>query len=326
MVILIIICFNCSSSNSEDMDETSEEIIDNNEDEIDTSNFEKIYVEGAEIIFPNYYIKNYLNHDFSSLYYFQELFNETHGGSYVLEYLDQGGQGMDSYPNVTIGGTKVSGSYHTSEAAVIGMPVKLSDIPDSFNFEFKTSQTNALDTDDKWMASINFIFDNYGSDDSEPITDERDYDLVVMHDYHNFDDSTEDNPLTQNTNTTHWYFARNANGSLKPYVLNIDSVNYNYAVRYKFFINSGAKDNKAHVKLIPYGNAGLPPVLKINIKEVIDVSRDYLQYVNLTQDLRDLAESNIALPNAWLKSLNAGYEMYTGESVIKIDKFKVNLN
>ena len=325
-IVLIIATFGCSSDKDETPNEINEEVIDDTiDDEIDTSNFEKIYVEGAEIVFPYYSIKNYLNHDFSTMYYFQELFNETHGGSYVLEYLDQGGQGMDSYPNIIIGGTKVGGTYYTSDETVIGMPVKLSEIPETLNFDFKTSQVDALDSDDKWMASINFIFDNYGTEDSEPINADRDYDLVVMHQYHNFDDSIEDNPLTANTNTTHWYFARNANGSLNPYILTLDGISYTYAVRYKFFINSGDKDNKTHIKFIPYGNSGLPPVLKINVKEVIQISRDYLSYANLTQDLRDLAESNIALPNVWLKSINAGYEVYTGESLLKIDKFKMNL-
>ncbi len=326
LIVLIIATFGCSSDNDEASTEIIDEVLDDaNDDVIDTSNFEKIYIEGAEIIFPYYSIKNYLNHDFSTMYYFQELFNEDHGGSYVLEYLDQGGQGMDSYPSIVIGGTKVGGTYYTSDEAVIGMPVKLSEISETLSFDFKTSQENALDSDDKWMSSINFIFDNYGTEDSELVNDDRDYDLVVMHEYHNFNDSLEENPLTANTTSTHWYFARNADGSLKPYELNIDGENYSYAVRYKFFINSGAKDNKAHVRFMPIGNENIPPVLKVNVKDIVQASRDYLPYVNLTQDLRDLAESNIALPDAWLKSINAGYEMYTGESLIKIDKFKVSL-
>lgn len=325
LVLIAVVSFNCSSNDDNDNNSDEEEIDNTDIEEIDTSNFEKIYVQGAEIIMPNYSIKNYLDGDFSSLYYFQELFNETHGGSYVLEYQDEGGQGMDSYPNATVGGTKVSGTYHTSDATAVGMPVKLSEISETLSFDFKTSQEDALDSNDKWMSSINFIFDNYGTEDSEPVNDDRDFDLVVMHEYHNFNDSLEENPLTSNTTTTHWYFARNTDGSLKPYVLNIDGEEYNYAVRYKFFINSGPKDNKAHVRFMPIGSTNIPSVLKVNVKNIVQASRDYLPYVNLTQDLRDLAESNIALPNAWLKSINAGYEMYTGESSIKIDKFKVNL-
>ena len=269
-ILILFVGFNCSSNDEDVNNADNSEAVDdseNIEEEVDTSNYMKNYVQGAEIIIPNYSIKNYLNHDFSTMYYFQELFSENYGGSYVLEYVDEGGQGMDSYPNIVIGGTKVGGTYHPSDENAVGMPVKLSHISETLSFDFKTSQENAHDSDDKWMSSINFIFDNYGTEDTELVNDDRDYDLVVMHEYHNFNDSLEENPLTSNTNSTHWYFARNTNGSLKPYVMNMDGINYSYAVRYKFFINSGAKNNKTHVRFMPIGDEYIPPVLKVNVKK-----------------------------------------------------------
>jgi len=142
-----------------------------------------------------------------------------------------------------------------------------------------------------------------------------------MHQYHRFDDSVDDKPI--GSSTTHWYFARNTNGSLKPYELTIDGKTFNYAVRYKFFINAGDKDNKSHVKFIPFGNSELPPVLKVNVKNIINASKNLMQYANIPAEYLELAKNNIALDNAWLKSINAGYEVYTGKSTLKIDKFKV---
>ncbi len=283
--------------------------------------YEKIYVNGTQTIIDSYTLKNFLSESFSEMYYYNENFDQTQGGSYILNYKDEGGSGMDSYPNITIGGVKKNGTWDVGNKDLVGMPIQLSTIPNTMNFEFTTSQENANDDNDKWMASINFIFDNYGIETSEPTTDKRDYDLVVMHTYHNFDDSIEDKPI--GTSTTHWYFARNNDFSLKPYKLTIDGEVYTYAVRYKFFVNSGSKDNKAHVKFIPYGNNSLPATLKVNVKEIIACSKNYLQYANIPSQYKTLAESNIALDQAWLKSLNAGYEVYTGNSTLKIDKFKV---
>ena len=286
---------------------------------------EKVYVTGAETIIPYHTLKMYLDENFSQMYFLDTKFNKSHGGSYVLDYFDEGGQGMDSYPSITIGSVTFGNNYWVSDKAVVGMPVQLKDISNTLTFDFKTSQLEANDIDDKWMASINFIFDNYGTETSEPVASERDYDLVIMHAHHNFNDSVEDKPLDENTKTTHWYFARNSDKSLKPYHLTIDGKTYTYAVRYKFFINSGDKNNKTHLKFIPYGNTELPEILKINVKEVIQITKDYLPYVNLTPELRTLAETNIALPNAWLKSINAGYEVYTGNATLKIEQFRVNL-
>lgn len=317
----ILMLGSCSKDSNDPLEtEIIEE--EKEEEEIIEPDYEKIYFNGAGVIFNSYALKNFLDETYSSMYYFAEKFNEDFGGSYVLEYVDEGGKGMDSYPNVTAGGVKAGGKWISGDQNKVGMPIKLKNIDNNLNFEFQTSQINGNDSDDKWMASINFIFDNYGTETSEPTTNNRDYDVVVMHQHHNFDDGITDRPI--GTTTTHWYFARNADGSLKPYELEIDGKIFTYAVRYKFFINSGDKNNKAHVKFIPFNNNELPAVLKVNVKNIIQASKNFMQYANIPADYLLLAQQNIALDHAWLKSINAGYEVYTGKSTLKIEKFKIN--
>lgn len=288
--------------------------------------YTKIYTSGYKQIIPNHFIKMTLNDGFSSLYYIQEEFSETQGGTYVLDYVDAGGSGMDAYPNITIGSSKASGSYHVSNPDAVGMPVQLQDIPATMTFEFETSQSNALDAEDKWMASVNFIFDIYGTADSEPDNDLRDYDLVLMHESYNFNDSIDDNPKIETTEPlTYWYFARNADSSIKPYTIKYKGKDYTYAVRYKFFANRGSKDDKVHVKFIPYGPNGTPPIVRVNVKDIVAASKSYYQYANLPQAERDLADAKVAKPDTWIKSINLGYEVYKGESQLRIDQFKVNL-
>jgi hypothetical protein len=310
--ILLSLLWNCSKHRNEII---VEEIIETK------PVYEKIYFNGSNTIFNSHSLKNHLDESFSTMYYYAENFNPDFGGSYVLEYIDEGGSGMDSYPNITIGGVKSGGTWFPGDKDLVGMPVQLKDIPSTFSFEWKTSQENAIDSEDKWMASINFIFDNYGTQTSEPNTNARDFDVVVMHQYHNFSDSIDDKPI--GNSTTHWFFARNNNGSIKPYELTINGKTYTYAVRYKFFVNSGDKDDKSHIKFIPFGNEELPPVLKVNVNDIISTCKTFRQYANIPDKYVTLAEKNIVLDNAWLKSINAGYEVYTGNSTLKIDQFKI---
>ena len=262
--------------------------------------------------------------DGSTMRYCSDFFTLDYGGSYTLDYIDQGGTGMDAYPNIIIGSAKISGNWIPGNETITGMPVQLSNIPEGMYLEWKVSQQNALDPDDKWMASINFIFDNYGTATSEPVSDDRDYDLVVKATSHNFNgDELDDQPTANGNNPAFWFFARETNGDIKPYVITIEGITYTYAVRYKFFEGSASNANKSHVKFIPYGPNGAPPVLILNIDDVITASRDYIAFANLPTAQYNLAQNNIGLPDAWLKSINAGYEVYTGESTLKIEKFKV---
>lgn len=283
---------------------------------------DRIVVKGVQNVIPSHTLKMYLNTDSSTMYYCPDFFSESYGGNYYLNYVDEGGSGMDSYPNIVVGGVSYGGTWYSGDKEIVGMPTTIENINETMNFEWKISQVDAFDVDDKWMASINFIFDNYGDETSEPDNAMRDYDIVVKYQSHNFSDDLED--LTIPAGNRIWYFARWNNGSLKPYEIEIEGITYKYAVRYKFFVGTDDKDDKVHVKFIPYVETGIPPVLKVNIKEIIQVSKDYIQYANMPDNYRELAYANVALDNAWLKSINAGYEVYTGKSQLNIDKFKVN--
>ncbi|TLX71273.1 T9SS type A sorting domain-containing protein [Labilibacter sediminis] len=284
---------------------------------------DQVVTSGAKRILSSYSLTSFLDTDFSTMHYCSNNFNEVNGGNFYLNYVDEGGSGMDAYPNVNAGGVKSVGTWYPGDKEKVGMPTTIESIPEAMNFEWKTSQENAWDEDDKWMASINFIFDNYGDETSIPDNALRNYDLVVMHESHNFNKDLND--LDEPSGTRIWYYARFEDGSLRPYELEIDEVIYKYAVRYKFFVGTETKDDKSHVKFIPYGTTGTPPVLKVNVKEIIQVSKDYIQYAAMPSEYSALANANIALNDAWLKAINAGYEVYEGTSVLKTDKFKVNL-
>ncbi|MCU4174412.1 T9SS type A sorting domain-containing protein [Carboxylicivirga sp. N1Y90] len=256
-----------------------------------------------------------------SMFYCSAMMNANHGGGFQLDYIDTYDGGMDGYPNVRAGGSKVGGQWIVGEKAVVGMPVQIKDIHPNMSFVWESTQTNALDADDKWMSSINFIFDINGSETSEPINAERDYDLVVKAQSHNFSDDLNDQAEVLNNKI--YFFARNTDGSLKPYELTLDGLVYTYAIRYKFFVDTGDKDDKAHIKLIPYGSNGAPSVANINIKHLIATTKDYIQYAAIPEPYLSLAHEKIAGDNTWLKAIAAGYEVYTGESTLKVDQFKL---
>jgi len=283
-------------------------------------------VNGNIIIMNSYGLGNTLDSDYSTMYYCPSIFNEEHGGGFQLHYTDQGGSGMDAYPNVKVGGIKSRGVYTPGDKNIVGMPALIESLPTSMNFEWITSQKNAFDGDDKWMASVNFIFDAAGTSISEPETASRDFDIVVKSQSHNFSDDLNDLSKEETTGTAFWYFARWDDGSLKPYEYNFNNINYQYAVRYKFFFGAGDKDDKVHVKFIPFGSAGAPPVTLLNVVDLIAASREYFQYAALPAEQEELAKAKVAKNGTWLKAINAGYEVYTGKSILKTDKFKVNIH
>ncbi|TRX71783.1 T9SS type A sorting domain-containing protein [Carboxylicivirga sp. M1479] len=248
-------------------------------------------------------------------------YNHDNGGHYYLQYVDLGGTGMDGYPNIRIGGSQYGGQWHPGDYNITGMPVQIKDIPEAMEIEWVCSQANATDSDDKWMASINFIFDMYGDETSKPVSVERDYDLVIKAQSFNFNDNLEDQPEVKNGIL--YFFARNADHSLKPFEISINGRVYTYAVRYKFFDGQGDKDDKAHIKLIPYGDNGAPPALRMKVKELIATTKEFVQYANIPEPYLSLALNNIAQDDTWMKAINAGYEVYTGQSQLNITKYKL---
>jgi hypothetical protein len=280
-----------------------------------------ILVEGNSPIIPSYTLNKPGGITASQMGYCPEYYNPQFGASYLLLYKDAGGTGMDGYPSIRAGGALFDNAWHPGDSEITCMPVRIKDIGEGMYFELETTQNAALDDDDKWMASINFIFDISGTEKSRPITAERDFDIVVKAQSHHFNDDLSD--LAEPINNRFWFFARFENGDLKPYEVDIEGSVYTYAVRYKFFEGSGDKDNKVHVKFIPFGPNGTPPLMRINVKEVIEISREFIQYAALPEAQRELALEKVARDDTWLKGINAGYEVYTGESTLRIDKFKV---
>jgi hypothetical protein len=242
----------------------------------------------------------------------------SNGSAFELNYVDAGGKGMDGYPNGGVGGMKLKGKWHPSDKRLTGMPVRLSELSDNMTMQWKVSQTNALDNDDKWMASINMIFDA-GTPNSSPSKNNRDYDLVIELNSHNFDNSTTDRKHGKKES----YFARNSNGSLRPFTVTVEGKQYHYAVRYKFHRDSGAKNNKVHVKYIPINEANVPPYLNHSVKSFIDNSKEFIKYTRMPSDKRALAEKNVAKSSLYLKSIRAGYEVYKGQSILRNDYFRV---
>ncbi len=126
----------------------------------------------------------------STMSYYSDRVSKN-GGVFELDYVDAGGSGMDGYPNAGIGGAKIGGTWYPSDRNLTGMPVKLRDLDDSMILQWKVSQENAWGDKDKWMASINMIFDA-GEADSEPDSEHRDYDLVIELTSHNVNSKTDD--------------------------------------------------------------------------------------------------------------------------------------
>ncbi len=204
------------------------------------------------------------------------------------------------------------------------MPVLLSELDDSMILQWKASQENALDDDaennnrDKWMASINLIFSSNGIG-NKPDRTARDYDLVIEGKSHNFTNDTVD--ITEGNKRN--YLARNKDGSLRTFNIIVEGQTYKYAVRYKYFYNTVSDDDKVHVKYIPINEENVPPYLNHSIKAFIDNSRDFIESARMPEDKRILSHEKVALPALHLKSIGGGYEVYSGESILRNDFFRV---
>jgi hypothetical protein len=244
----------------------------------------------------------------------------TNGGAFKLNFTNNngtGGPGYKGYPSGSIGAFKSAGNYTPGNPAACGMPIQIANLKHDLRIKWKVSQFNAYDPDDKWWASINVVFDT-DSPLLEPLPANRDYDLVIelnRYEQENYDD------VSSVTNQTYWYYARNSDGSLKTLDFNYNGVVYSWVVRYKFFNNpiNTVNNDKVHVKFTPLFNVNCPPFLDHSLKKFIDTSVNYLQNVNLTPSERALAELKVGNPDLYIKNINAGYEVYTGNFTITND-------
>ena len=244
------------------------------------------------------------------------------GAAFSIDYINQdGGTNFDGYPSGSIGGVRKSGVYYPGNYSACGMPVQLQSLEHDFRLKWKTFQINADDVDDKWWATINVIFD-IGDSNLFPVDTARDFDIVIQFQRYE-QDALTDNP---NTGGAYWWFARDSNGVIEPFSLMIEGVEYQWAIRYKFF-NYGAgnpnshKNNKVHIKFIPIDNNHIPSELDHPLKRFVDATVDYLQYVNLPAAELNLANQKVANPNLWVKKVSAGYEVYSGNSTLGQDYF-----
>lgn len=238
---------------------------------------------------------------------------DANGGAFVLSYADPGGSGMDGYPNGGVGGCKTGGKWEPGDSSLTGMPVLLKNLPADLWLYWKSSQdNNAFDDDDKWESSVNFIFD-FGSAASEPVAADRDFDLVILLNQHNFEEELEDLPRETATDK-YWYFARNSNNSIRPYIVSADGIDYPFAVRYNFF-KQGDKADKVHVKFIPVNT--VPPCFHEPIHKLLDTARSFISSAALNETELTLAHQKVAPDSIWLKSIRGGYEVYTGQSTLR---------
>jgi hypothetical protein len=182
---------------------------------------------------------------------------------------------------------------------------------------------NASDKDDRWFASINVIFDA-GAAEALPVDDDRDFDLVIQLEKYK-QDGFSDKP--KEGDGSYWWFARNADNTIKPFTLHIDNEEYQWAVRYKFFYyppgdSREHANDKVHIKFIPVDNDNVAPFLDHPLKRFVDCTVDYLDEIpNLPATERALAEQKIAAPDLWIKRISAGYEIYSGNCTLGNEYF-----
>ncbi len=322
-IFLLFLIFGCEK-NSVVNPENEQKILSESNQNIPVETLEECtniitLTQRTTVISPNQYTLTFPTdiQNTSFMNYCSERIN-TNGSIFKINYVDPGGSGMDGYVNSVIGGVQQNGSWQVGDFSLTGMPVTLGDLDNSMVIQWKVSQINALDENDKWMASINLIFDG-GNLNEKPENANRDYDLVIELNSHNFNNSTDD--VTEGNKRN--YFARNTNGSLRTFDINVNSITYKYAVRYKFYYNSGDRNNKVHVKYIPINENNVPPYLNHSVKAFIANSKEFIQYANMPNAERILANEKVAISTLYLKSIRAGYEVYRGESTLENDFFRV---
>jgi len=258
---------------------------------------------------------------------------DEYGAAFEMKFVSQEEAGaFQGYPNGLVGGHQ-KGKWNHSNPRLTGMPVLLGDLKDDMVLQWKISQEDAwgdAETDDegdtdKWMASINMIFDD-GEATAKPDGDHRFYDVVIELNSHLFTHDFNDTDLILDPDAKKRnFYARNENGGLRTFNIVVGGNVYKFAVRYKFFNDSQgvAKSDKVHVKYIPITDANIPPYLNHSVKAFIDNSKEFIQYARMPEADRNLANEKVAKSHLYLKSIRAGYEVYRGESTLRNDYFRI---
>ncbi len=253
----------------------------------------------------------------------------TNGAAFEVVYHNSdGGQNVDGYPSGKVGAYKKGGTYYPGVFAACGMPAQIQNIDDDFRIKWNPYQLGVDGPNDHWWASINVIFDN-GAQNEEPITADRDYDLVIefqRYDEYEFVDKPKKTDPGQGGAYNYLCrdgFVDDGDGNniapLHPFDVVLEGTTYQFAVRYKFFNypagsdqNKLDKNNKVHIKFISLDIDNVMPFLDHTLKSFIDVTKTYysLYLDTLPTAEEDLADQKVGLDDLWVKSIAAGYEVY----------------
>ena len=253
----------------------------------------------------------------------------TKGAAFEVVYHNSdGGQSFDGYLNGAVGHYKKGGTYYPGVFAACGMPAQIQNIDTDIRIKWDPYQLGVGGSNDKWWASINVIFDN-GAQNDEPITADRDYDIVIeFEEYEQYDfvDKSKKTGAGQG-GSYNWIcrdgFVDDGSGNniapIHPFDIVLEGVTYQFGVRYKFFnYPAGSpqlkldKNNKVHIKFIPLDNNNVMPFLDHPLKSFIEVTKTYYKlYIDgLPATEEALADQKVGLDDLWVKQIAAGYEVY----------------
>ena len=253
----------------------------------------------------------------------------TKGAAFETVYFNSdGGSSFDGYQSGAVGHYKKSGTYYPGNFSACGMPAQIQNIDLNYRIKWKPYQSGVDGPNDHWWASINVIFD-IGAQNDEPVTADRDYDLVIeFQRYEEFDFVDKPKKTGAGEGGSYWWFPRDGfvdDGSgnniapIHPFEVVLEGVTYQFGVRYKFFnYPAGSsqskldKNNKVHIKFIPLDNANVMPFLDHPLKSFIGATKTYYSlYIDgLPAAEEALADQKVGLDALWVKQIAAGYEVY----------------
>ena len=253
----------------------------------------------------------------------------TKGAAFEVVYHNSdGGSNVDGYPSGKVGSYKKGGTYYPGVFAACGMPAQIQNIDINYRIKWKPYQLGVDGPNDHWWATINVIFDS-GAQNDEPVSADRDYDLVIefqRYEEYDFVDKPKKTDAGQG-GAYNWIcrdgFVDDGNGNniapIHPFEVVLEGTTYQFAVRYKFFnypVGSDQKkldkNNKVHIKFITLDYTNVMPFLDHPLKSFIDATKTYYSlYIDgLPTAEEDLANQKVGLDDLWVKAIAAGYEVY----------------